>query len=292
MQSAESKEIRKHIQKDKLNKDITIMQQRKEWEVYASGLSLPNNMILKYENIEGTNCLWISGSGTITKEIIFYIHGGGLTEGSPITHREFGCRLCQQTGRSVLIIDYSLAPEFPYPKALHEIQSIYKIMIKERFSFENIIWGGDSSGASLALSALIGLRDQNIPLPSKAFFISGLFDHSLSGKSYETKSAIDPFTSKDVLYHCNKLYSPDIPLDSPKISPLFNNLSNLPEILLQVGEDEILQSDSERIFEKIKSQNGRINLEVWDHMWHAWHLYIDSPEATQAITNIKSFLDK
>ena len=292
MPSPESFEIRKQIQKDQINTELSMSQKRQIWEQYAESLPISEEVILTYEIINGVKCLWISNSKSLSEEIIYYIHGGGLVEGSIITHREFASRLNLGTLRSVLLIDYSLAPEHPYPAALEDVESVYKELIKKRFAPEHMVWGGDSSGASLALSSIIRLRDNNVPLPQKVFFLSGLFDHSLSGESYITRETIDPFTSKDVLFHCNKMYCSELPLDSPEISPLFNDLSNLPECLFQVGDHEILLSDSVRLFEKLKPINENTELEVWDSMWHSWHMYIDLPEANEAINKIKHFLDK
>jgi len=292
MPSIESIKIRKNIQKDTLRKDLTIIQQRKIWEDYAETVQIPEGINENYEKINGINCLWLIPLIRSNDDVIVYIHGGGLIEGSVITHREFASHLSLKTNRAIIIIDYSLAPENPYPIALKEIQLVYKKLIENRFEPKNIYWGADSSGTSLALSALIQLRNNNVSLPSKVFFLSGLFDHSLSGESMSSKKDIDPFTSKEVLEYCNTLYSPDIPLDSPEISPLFNNLSNLPEILLQVGEDEILLSDSVRLFEKIRSIGGKIELDIWEDMWHVWQMYIELPESDYALEKIKLFLDK
>lgn len=100
---------------------------------------------------------------------------------------------------------------------------------------------------------------------------------------------IDPFTSEEVLQHCSKLYSPGMRLDSPEITPLNNDLSNLPEILLQVGSDELLLSDSTGLADKLHSAGAKVKLEIRDSMWHVWHMYQYLPEAEEALQNIKTF---
>ena len=290
MPSKESIEIRKKIVRDKLREDVPLQKQRKEWEEYALSLPLPEGIEFEEETIGDVPCLWVCREQSCDEHVIVYIHGGGLVEGSPLTHREFAARLTKITQYSVLLIDYRLAPEHPYPAGLHDVQSVYRDLLNHRFHAKQIFVGGDSSGGGLALSAVIQLRDENVNLPAAIFAISGVFDCALTGESMRTRADIDPFTSQEVLTHCCKLYAQGKDLRSPLISPLYADLSGLPPLLIQVGDHEILLSDSLRLAEKIKQCEGVVSLKVWDSMWHTWPLYPGLPEAQEAIEEIRDFL--
>lgn len=290
MASKRSIEIRKNIQKDTLRTDIPLELLRQEWEDYARSLPIAEGIKLEEEEIGGIHCLRIYNKQCSKNQLVVYMHGGGLTEGSPVTHREFASRLVNEIGIPVVLPDYRLAPESPYPAAMEDILLVYKELLKAGYSSDNIIFGGDSSGAGLALSALLRLRDEFNPLPRKVFLISGVFNMTLSGESMRTRADIDPFTSEEVLAFCAELYASGEDLKSPYISPLYADHTGLPPILLQVGDHEILLSDSISLADKIKKSKGDVLLKIWDSMWHTWHMYPDLPEAGEAIIEIGEFL--
>lgn len=280
-------EIRKTITKDKLREDIPIAQKRREWEEAALKSPVPSTIETKDETIGNVPCLWIHEKQSQDHHVIVYVHGGGLTEGSAITTREFAIRLTQTIHIPILVVDYRLAPEHPFPAALDDVQAVYKGLLARGYTAERIIIGGDSNGGGLALSTLVALRDAEIQQPICAFLISPVADLTFSGESMITRNEVDPFTSKEVLVHCAKLYAQGADLKSPLVSPLFANLSDLPPTLLQVGDHEILLSDSVRLAEKMNA-----TLKIWDEMWHVWHCFAELPEAQLAIEEIRDFIWK
>ncbi len=290
MLSKEGIEIRSQIVKETLQNDISIQEQRISWEEYAITLELAEGVACKKETISNVPCLWVTDQSCDHKQLILYVHGGGLIDGSVITHREFASRLVKETHIPVLLVAYRLAPENPYPAGLNDVSAVYLELLKKHFLPENIIFAGDSSGGGLALSSLIQLRDKGNKLPNKAFFISGVFDCTFKSDSMSSRESIDPFVSKDVLINCYEQYAPKINPKDPLISPVFADLSNLPELFLQVGDHEILLSDSVDLNERIKDVGGRATLKIWESMWHTWPLYADFPEAQKAIREVCCFL--
>jgi len=290
MPSEKSIEIRKTIGKDKVRDDIPISQSRREWEEAALKIPLPAGIETETEILGGVPCLWVREKQSYDDYVIVYIHGGGLTEGSAFTTREFAAHLTQVFRIPLLVVDYRLAPEHPFPVALEDVKAVFKNLLKDRYTPEQIALGGDSSGGGLALSAIIAFRDDGDKLPACAFLISPVVDLTFSGESMTTRADIDPFTSKEALIHAAKLYAGGADLRSPLISPLFAELRGLPATLIQVGDHEILLSDSVRLAEKM-NQNGTIAmLKVWDSMWHVWHYYAYLPEAQGALEEIRNFL--
>jgi acetyl esterase/lipase len=77
----------------------------------------------------------------------------------------------------------------------------------------------------------------------------------------------------------------------PLISPVYADLSMLPPLLIQVGSDEILLSDSIRIAERAREAGVETTLDVWDNMWHVWHFFAGKmPEANSAINHVSRFI--
>ena len=290
MPSEASIAIRKTIVKDELHIEVPIQKRRQDWEEVALKTPLPPNVEQETDLIEQVPCLWIQEEQSVKDYVIVYAHGGGLTEGSANTTREFGARLTKIFRIPILIVDYRLAPENPFPAALQDIKTVYRNLIKHRYKPEQIIFGGDSNGGGLALSTLVALRDEEVSLPSCLFLISPVVDLSFSGESMTTRAELDPFTSKEALIYCAQLYTQGKDIRLPLISPLFADLSGLPPMLIQVGDHEILLSDSVRLADKANQSGSVAKLKIWETMWHVWHYYANLPEAEQAIEEIRDFL--
>ena len=292
MLSQKAIEIRKTIVKDQHDKSIPLPVKRQEWEDYARQTPLPSSVTAKETVIANVACLWLKPEDQFSNCVIVYLHGGGLVEGSAVTTRELGARLTLITKIPVLIIDYRLAPEHPYPAALNDVKVVYQKLLEQGYVPNQVIFGGDSNGGGLALAALLALRDGGIPLPLCAFLISPVVDLTFSGDSVRTRAEADPFTSEEALRYCAKLYAQSADLRSPYISPLFADLSNLPALLIQVGNDEILLSDSVRLAQNLQAHDSEVQLNVWEDMWHVWHYVAELPEAEKAIWEIRYFIDQ
>ncbi len=106
------------LQKDTGSLDVPIEAQRRQWEESASKIPLYDKVSTASKRIAGVDCEWVSSPSTQEDAVIIWLHGGGFYAGSCITHREFAARLSTAASVSVLLVDYRLAPEHPFPAAL------------------------------------------------------------------------------------------------------------------------------------------------------------------------------
>jgi monoterpene epsilon-lactone hydrolase len=287
--STESRAIRKTLHRDTVPVGITIQEERRQWEAFAASVQLPAGILVRDELIGGVPCMWVEDETIRAMGIVLYVHGGGLIAGSPRTHAEFASRLARRLQRRVLLLDYRLAPEHPFPAALDDVRAVYQALL-ERMPAREVVIGAESSGAGLALAALVELKD-DLPLPLSSFFISGHFDMTLSGASMESREAVDPFTTRESLARAAEWYTNGTDRASARVSPVFGNLGGLPPCLLQVGDDEILLDDSTRVAAAVRRSGGRAELRVWMGMWHFWPIHADLPEADEALMEIRDFLE-
>ena len=80
-------------------------------------------------------------------------------------------------------------------------------------------------------------------------------------------------------------------LNDPYLSPLTADLSGLPSILIQAGEDEILLDDSKRFSQLALAADVDVHLDIWSGMWHDWHVSVpELKEANQAIEQIAKYI--
>ena len=108
-----------------------------------------------------------------------------------------------------------------------------------------------------------------------------------------THTQADPFLTPEWLEIMAKSYAADNDRRSPLISPLYAELRQLPPLLLQVGGDEILLSDSTRLADRAREVGVDVTLDVWEGMWHVWHFFAGQmPEARQAMNEVGKFICK
>ena len=89
-----------------------------------------------------------------------------------------------------------------------------------------------------------------------------------------TRKDQDPWFSPQDLPYLTRLYCDESQLEHPLVSPVFADLTGLPPTLIQVGDCEILLSDSERMAEKMQAAGDEVTLDVWHGMWHVWQMFI------------------
>ncbi|KAJ5444794.1 uncharacterized protein N7458_008666 [Penicillium daleae] len=114
-------------------------------------------------------------SNARSNRIMLYIHGGAYFFGSVDTHRYMLQRHARKLRGRVFAPDYRLAPQFPFPCGLQDCLAAYLWLLKS-YDSKEIILAGDSAGGGMALSLLVIMRDQGIPLPAGAILISPWVD--------------------------------------------------------------------------------------------------------------------
>lgn len=255
-------------------------------------LKPPKDVVITPVNAAGVPAEWLDPPNPISSKAMIYLHGGGYVMGSPATHRSLVARLAKACGIRTLSVDYRLAPEHPFPAALEDALAVYQWMLNQGVLPKNIIIAGDSAGGGLTLATLISLRDNHLPLPAMALCISPWTDLTLTGESITNCAKIDPYISQDLL-KLGAHYVGDNDPRHPHISPFYADLKGLPPLLIHVGTDEVLLSDSTRLAKAAEDAGVEVNLKVWDRMWHDFHLWAPYlPEADQAIEEISEFVER
>ncbi|TCZ79411.1 alpha/beta hydrolase [Paenibacillus albiflavus] len=239
---------------------------------------------------------WVRGQKDVAdQKVILYFHGGGFIAGSCEFYRDLAARISMASGVSVLTVDYRLAPEYPYPAANEDCLSAYHWLLDQGYSARDIVLGGDSVGGSLALMTLLSLRDAGDELPRGAFLMSPHTDLvHLDGDSYVSRAALDPtgslLTSGRIVNDYLGNWSGAVPA---LLSPLNMNLHGLPSLFIQVGDHEVLLSDSTRFADRARAAGVEVTLEIWEEMWSVFHtLAYMLPEAQQAIRNIGLYVQR
>jgi monoterpene epsilon-lactone hydrolase len=253
---------------------------------------LPRGTVVERIEIDGLYAEWIRGPGVPAGEerTILYFHGGGYVSGSCRTHRDLAARLSAASGVRVLLPEYRLAPENRFPAALEDGLRVFRRLEEGGTAATEIVLGGDSAGGGLVLMVLFALRDEGSPLPAAAFMLSPWLSASPDGESYAGKASVDPLLTREDVEACALLTLGEDG-DRAALTPLFEDLHGLPPVLVQVGKDEILLSDSERFGERARAAGVEVELEVWEGMWHVFQSFaVVVPEARRAVARIGEFV--
>ncbi|PHQ26934.1 alpha/beta hydrolase [Marinobacter guineae] len=210
---------------------------------------------------------------------VLYLHGGGYIIGSSATHRGITGHLAKTSGCAVVAPDYRLAPEHPFPAALDDAEACWSGLLEEGYKPEQIAVAGDSAGGGLTVALAMRLRDQGLPLPTSLIVFSPWVDLTQEHLyAPECEPVLQPaWTSKAA-----RLYAGQEPLTNPLISPVFGDLSGLPPLLIQVGSQEILLNDAERLADVAKRDDVETRIEVFNSLWHVFQVHSGQLERATA----------
>ncbi len=229
-----------------------------------------------------------------TGRVVLQLHGGGYIGPMRNIYRDFAvCYSQKSMGGDVLTIDYRVAPEHPYPAALEDAIEAYRWLLEEKkYAPDKIVVAGDSAGGGLALSLALYLRDHRIPMPAGIVTMSPWTDLTCSGESHKTNFLNDPQfgnTTDSMLYNCPYIGDAD-PTD-PYLSPMFGEYGKMPPMLMQVGGNEVLLSDTLVVADKVRAACGKLRVSVYDGMFHVFQMALRLiPESQEAWTDVGAFL--
>ena len=236
---------------------------------------------------------WTRPADAASDAAVLHFHGGGYVLGSPRTTRTVTAGLARHTGLPVLVPDYRLAPEHPFPAAIDDAVAVYTWLIEDAgIDPGRVVVSGDSAGGGIAMALLVSLRDRAMPLPAGAVGISPWLDCTLSSPSIDANLAHDPQVSRSFLEGAAAHYLPaGVDPKAPLVSPLFADLAGLPPLLLHAGGDECLLDDSVRFGEAAEAAGVDVTVEVWEAMMHVWHMLAPRfPEAEAAHASIGAWV--
>jgi monoterpene epsilon-lactone hydrolase len=222
---------------------------------------------------------------------ILFLHGGAYTTGSALLYRHITWRFAMATEANLAAIDYRLAPEHPFPAALDDAAAAWRGLLDEGANPRCCAVLGDSAGGGLALALALRLRDEGGPLPAAVVALSPWTDLAITGESCRLNAAADPVLNEPDLLPFATQYRGGADPRNPYVSPLYGDPQGLPPTLIQVGSDEILRDDAERMAERMRETECDVTLEIWPRMPHVWHGFAPVlPEARRAIARIGEFV--
>jgi monoterpene epsilon-lactone hydrolase len=256
------------------------------------GHPVPDHVEVTATTLDGVRAAWYDDTDNPNNErVAFHCHGGGFVACPLDTYHFYGAMLVEQLGLRVVMPDYRLAPEHPYPAAHDDCLSAYRGLLDAGVDPGQLVVMGDSCGGGLALGTLLAARDEGLPMPGCFVSISGWFDLSVARPG---DASPDPFLSAAWVRNRGRDYIADaLPLDDPRVSPAFAYLAGLPPLYLPVAQHDTLREGTLQLAASAARTGVAVTLESWPGTVHGWHglVNVGVPEAVAAWRRAAQFID-
>lgn len=270
---------------------LTIQQQRSATEALARGALAGLDFECTDASLGGIPGAWMEVGESRSDRAVFFIHGGAFVAGSVNSHKPVTAALARYARARVFAVDYRLAPESPFPAAIHDCEiaanAFHRLSDVDRFAVV-----ADSAGASLALSLLMNSRQQFLPGCHALVLLCPWADLSCSGKYFGKVNEPDPILSREFLTKMAEHYLGGHDPFDPLVSPMFGNFKGLPPTLIQSGTRDLLHADALELKEKAAAAGVACTHQTWSGMVHVWHGFLASlPQAQEALSQVGDFLE-
>lgn len=265
---------------------------------FAAGTKANSEAIGSISDLSGCEVSWVDADGVPAEQIlvpgakdglwIYYIHGGGWTNGEPAWGHYCAVNIARISHRNLLLVHYRYAPEYAYPTSHEDCFTAYQWMLKQGIAAENIVFLGESTGGNLVLSTAVLAKQRNTGLPAAICSVSPVVDLSFPFPSYTERGDRDiilPKNQKDIV---NALYVKGADTKDPVMSPIHADFTGFPPTYFEVSTEEMLFDDAVRTHEKMLRQGVDSRLKVWEGMWHTFYM-MDFPESHESFALIARF---
>lgn len=226
---------------------------------------------------------------------LIYVHGGGWSLFSVDTHDRLMREYAARAGLTVIGINYSLAPEHPFPVPIDEIVSVVRWLRSsagiEFASPRRIAVGGDSAGANLSVAANLALRDAGEPLLDAMLLNYGAFDPEPRGTSYDLYGGPRYMLTPDEMAAFWADYLPAGNASDPLARPLLANLSGLPPTFLCIAACDILADENRELAQRLCKAGVDVTARIYEGATHSFLEAVSvSPLAARALCEASEWL--
>lgn len=208
------------------------------------------------------------------RPILLNLHGSGFILPYHGSDDEFCARVVRETGYTVLDVQYRLAPEYPFPAALEDVEDAVKWVLNQPKDFDltRFAISGFSAGGNLALATASSVFGKSTFSAVLAFYPST--NKSVDPgdrKAPDTSVKAGPIALSRLFDEC---YIPStMDKKSPLISPFFAPAGAFPQnVLIVTAAQDNLCLEAEALAAKIKDADEDRNvvstrMETCGHAW-------------------------
>lgn len=268
-----------------------LLKQRSEVERFSRLITPVAGINIEQFNVDDILCEWVKpGFPHRVDTMILYCHGGGYISGGLGYARILATKLAQHTGLEAVSFEYRLAPENQYPAAIEDGMKVWNRILHIGYGAKNIILAGDSAGGNMALELCLRMRAEKRILPKALILMSPWTDMCAKSNSYNTYKDKDPLLTYEYIVSARSAYAgTESDFSQECFSPVNADYNGFPPTLIQVGSNEILRDDSERLAKKMNKCGVDVKLKVFPGGWHVFQ-QMPIHKASNALDEIGEFI--
>lgn len=285
---------------------------RKKIEETFSTDYIPGKVEITEKEFGGVSCSIICPELFSANRAMIYIHGGNFIAGSRQSWTSLCSTFATATSTKIILPEFRLAPEHPFPAQAEDIENVFKsvllsekinlkmnstddIDIKEDKEKPEIIIAADSTGASIALSFLLGLDKKYLSEISKIILLSPILEYSFDDATVALKKLKDEVTNAESIRQCACMYTYESNISSYSVSPIKAEDSlyeGFPEFYIQCGAKELMLPYNKQFELKLARSGVKCTLDIVEDMMFLFQLADESlMEAYESITRIGDWIN-
>lgn len=243
---------------------------RQAYDALLTARPLPPDVEIGEDVLGGVRVVTVDVPQSRPDTTALHLHGGGYVAGAADSAAGLAAQIARRLRTRVIVIDYRLAPEHPYPAAIDDTRAVYTALLEQGTDPGTIVFTGESAGAGILAATLPALRGAGLPQPAAAVLMSPWADLGLSGHSVATKANDDPVLTPAVLHRFAQDYLAGADPTTGTVSPIHADYRGVAPLLIQVGSAEILLDDAIRLTHKAATDDVSVRLEVWPEAHHVF----------------------
>jgi monoterpene epsilon-lactone hydrolase len=250
------------------------------------------DLALSIKHYGGVRCGDYALNGASNNVTAFHCHGGAFVSTGLDEYHFYAQIIARYADCRVVMPDYRLAPEHPYPAAADDCFNAYCGLLEDGTDPSSIVLMGVSCGGSLAVGLLVRLRDEGLPLPACFVSLTGWFDLSVSGPATPGR---DPFLTPEWVRNRGRDYlAGKLSLEDARVSAAYANLRDLPPMYLQIGQFDTVREGAILLGANAMRAGVAVTMESWPGMIQGWHGLVTAgvPEAIRAWSGIRHYIQR
>ena len=217
-----------------------------------------------------------------SRRLILYLHGGAFIYPPVFFHWRFLHDLCLRTHCDALMPVYPKSPEYDCEFSVKTIVDFYQTLSESK-QYDEIHFVGDSAGACLCLVVAQEAHKNGWQKPATLTLLSPCVDLSHTRENdMRALQNKDAMLQLDRVITLNAIWQGQLSAQHPWVSPVFGDFSDIDNLNVYYGSDEILQPD-DLLLEETYKKAGKSGLFVeFEGMFHTFAM-VPIPEGFKAV---------
>ena len=219
------------------------------------------------------------------RRLILYLHGGAFIYPPVFFHWRFLHDLCLRTHCDALLPVYPKSPEYTCEFSVKTLLDFYKSLSDSK-QYDEIHFVGDSAGACLCLVLAQEAHKNGWQKPTTTTLLSPCVDLSHTREAdMRALQDKDTMLQLDRVIMLNAIWQGDLPVKHPWVSPVFGDFSDVDNLYVYYGSNEILQPDDLFLKETYEKTGKTGHFYEYEGMFHTFAMF-PIPEGFRAVKEI------